>query len=416
MKILELAPYVFVEGHKHGSRNTSGLAYMIRSICDMLAPGNDVRVLTESILTGEQRVSGWVLLRRNLWTILGHFRWRYLRLAFRIWRQDKGLPLIKHLLYCLSAGQAESYIRAWKPDAVQVHIISHYSFAYYLAAARCGAPLVVTLHGLISFSDVTEASPFEKQLERRFIRLCCEEGVSMIFISSGMKARVEQWLGHPCDNISVVPNCFRESVPAESAGKSHTGKRLVCVGSLSELKNQIQVIRILPALQERLGEELTLHIVGAGDRLDEMQELVARNGIQGVTFCGRLPQAGVYAELQEADLLVFPSREEGFGIPMVEAYRCGVPVVTFRDLDAAEDIYNACSTVFAADRSDGALTEAILSALQRNWDADAIREWSRHFSMESIAERYQRELSKAAHRPLDPARLLRIIESSNERV
>ena len=51
MKILELAPYVFIEGHKHGSRNQSGLAYMIRSICDMLAMEHEVQVLTQSILT-----------------------------------------------------------------------------------------------------------------------------------------------------------------------------------------------------------------------------------------------------------------------------------------------------------------------------------------------------------------------------
>ena len=110
MKLLELAPYVYIGGHKHGGRNQSGLAYMIRSICDMLATKHEVQVLTQSIFTEEMMVSGWCLLQRSPITIISHFKFKYLKLAFQLYNKRDSLGISHLLLYCISAGQVEDYI------------------------------------------------------------------------------------------------------------------------------------------------------------------------------------------------------------------------------------------------------------------------------------------------------------------
>lgn len=410
MKVLELCPYVFIEGHPCGSRNTSGLAYMIRSVCDMLATDNEVRVFTQSIMTNEQSVSGWRLPKRNPLTIVTHFKWRYLQLVFQLCRNRGFANFPRLLLYCLSAGQVEDYICKWKPEVVHIHGIGMYTIPYYLAAARCGAPVVSTLHGLLSFHSIVSASEFAKKTEDFFLKTCIHESYSMTFISSGMKKKVQKKYKDECTNITVIPNCFRQVELCGTSEKNLKEKHLVCVGSIYPLKNQIQVIRTLPMIQKQFGDnyKIYLELIGDGEKLEEWKRYAQDNAINNVTFTGRLPQQEVFDRVSKADLLVFPSIEEGFGIPIAEAYSCGTPVVTFHDLDAAEDIANDNCCVFAKDRSDESLVDAIVEALNREWDQGKIKSFAENFTLETTAKKYCDVMVKG-HRAWDVKEVEKLI-------
>ena len=67
-------------------------------------------------------------------------------------------------------------------------------------------------------------------------------------------------------------------------------------------------------------------------------------------------------------------------------------------MDASDDLYNEDCTIFAKDRSDEALTEAIVSALNRKWDKEKIIRFSKRFTMESIGEQFCEEFSKTHKR------------------
>lgn len=397
MKILELAPYVYIEGHKHGSRNQSGLAYMIRSICDMLATKHEVQVLTQSILTKEMMVGGWCLLHRSVVSIIRHFKFRYLKLALQLNKKKWNIGFGKLLMYCLSAGQVEDYIKKWKPEVVHVHGIGMYTIPYYYAASYCNAPIVCTLHGLSSFSAQSIRTESRKRLEKDFLSMCIGNGYSMTFISSGMKKAVSEYYHSECNNIRVILNCFR--TPANKAVVQNSNNpnelHLICVGSIGVNKNQIQVIRVLSEVQKRiLTKEVVLDLYGDGEKYEDWKLYCKENDIKGVVFHGRVSQEEVFKALSSSDVLVFPSLMEGFGIPMAEAYSCGTPVVSFSDLDASLDLYNEDCTIFAKDRSDEALTEAIVAALSRIWDKEKIIQFSKRFTMESIGEQFCEEFAK----------------------
>lgn len=391
MKILELAPYAFIEGHPHGSRNTSGLAYMIRSICDMVATQNEVRLFTQSIFTSEQNVSGWLLVKRTPATVLQHFKWRYFRLFLIMRKRETRLNNLRLLLYCVSAGQVEDYIRKWNPDVVHIHGIGSQTLPYYVAASQCNARVVTTLHGLLSFHSIVPAPESAKNLESHFIEMCLRNDYSITVISTGMKVKIQNRYQLPCENVSVIPNCFRMVEHGNTEHfKDNKIKHIVCVGALYPLKNQIQVIRVLPLVRQKMGQyyDVVLTLVGDGDKAVEWKQYVVDNCIDKITFCGRLPQTDVFQIISKSDLLVFPSIEEGFGIPIIESYQCGTPVVTFADLDAAQDVANENCCIFASDRSDESLAEAIVEALTREWDYDIIKAFSKQFSLKQISERY----------------------------
>ena len=414
MKILELAPYAFIEGHPHGSRNTSGLAYMIRSICDMVAIQNEVRLLTQSIFTREQNVNGWLLVKRSLATIMFHFKWCYIRLFFMIGNNEKKANIPRLFLYCLSAGQVEDYIRNWNPDVVHIHGIGLQTLPFYVAASRCNARVVTTLHGLLSFHSIVPVPESAKSLESRFIEMCLRHNYSMTVISTGMKVKIQDRYQVRGDNITVIPNCFRK-VEYEVKKSSHDNnvKRIICVGALYPLKNQIQVIRVLPKVQQKLGDDykVTLDLVGDGEKAREWKTYVENSNIENVSFCGRLPQKEVFRAISQSDLLVFPSIEEGFGIPIIEAYNCGTPVVTFADLDAAQDVADEDCCIFASSRSDEALAQAIVEALTREWDSEIIKAHSKYFSINPIADKYCKVLN-SNHREWNESVIKKLIWES----
>lgn len=391
MKVLELAPYAFVEGHPYGSRNTSGLAYMIRSVCDMVSTRNEVRILTQSIFTREQKVNGWLLIKRTLTTVLLHFKWRYFRLFLIMRKREKHVNMLRLLLYCVSAGQVEDYIRKWNPDVVHIHGIGPQTLPFYVAASRCNARVVTTLHGLLSFHNIVPVPESVKSLESHFIEMCLRNDYSMTVISTGMKSKILDRYQVKGDNITVIPNCFR-MVDYEIAKSFHDNgvKRIICVGALYPLKNQIQVIRVLPKVQHIFREnyKVTLDLVGDGEKMLEWKTFVEDNNIENVSFRGRQPQQEVFRTITQSDLLVFPSIEEGFGIPIIEAYNCGTPVVTFADLDAASDIADEDCCIFASNRSDEALVEAIVDALTKEWNGEKIKAYSQKFSISQTAVKY----------------------------
>ena len=66
----------------------------------------------------------------------------------------------KLLLYCLSAGQVEDYIKEWKPDVVHIHI-STYSLPYIVAVAKVRLRCISTSRSCFH-NDIVPASPFSK--------------------------------------------------------------------------------------------------------------------------------------------------------------------------------------------------------------------------------------------------------------
>jgi glycosyltransferase involved in cell wall biosynthesis len=76
------------------------------------------------------------------------------------------------------------------------------------------------------------------------------------------------------------------------------------------------------------GADAELRIVGGGPLQTSLSRLAERLGVASqVTFLGTLDRAAVVAEMQSADAFVLASRHETFGVVLIEALACGLPVV-----------------------------------------------------------------------------------------
>jgi glycosyltransferase involved in cell wall biosynthesis len=104
---------------------------------------------------------------------------------------------------------------------------------------------------------------------------------------------------------------------------------LLFVGRLLDHKNVGTLIDAVAELSRR-GRSLSLTIVGDGPEGAALRQRARRQGLwPQVTFTGELPShSDVIGRIKSAQVMVFPTRREGFGLVAVEAMACGTPVIT----------------------------------------------------------------------------------------
>jgi glycosyltransferase involved in cell wall biosynthesis len=191
-------------------------------------------------------------------------------------------------------------------------------------------------------------------------------------ISEFSAGEIRALYGLPSDRIAVIPcgvsGDFRPRCDQAEFGELRRriglpdAPFILFVGGADPRKNHRALVRAFA----RLADEFKGHkLVLAGDakhRFGSMPETIAQCGVEGRVVCpGRLPIEDIVRLYSHADLFVFPSLYEGFGMPVVEAMACGAPVVTSNRTSLPEVAGDAALLV--NPESDEQLAEAMVKIL-----------------------------------------------------
>ena len=115
----------------------------------------------------------------------------------------------------------------------------------------------------------------------------------------------------------------------------NNGRHILYVGSLIKRKGIDLLLNVLIQIKE----EWELNIAGTGPLLKELQEQAQRLGISDrVHFCGYQQVQGLVNLYQNADLFVLPTREDCYGLVIMEAMCASLPVVVSKYADGAYDL------------------------------------------------------------------------------
>jgi len=214
--------------------------------------------------------------------------------------------------------------------------------------------------------------------------------------------------GIPADRIVRIPNSVdvdrfhpvaedaRLSL-RESLGLPKEKRIAVFTGRLVSMKGLPSLLRAWRQVVSRHPEAL-LVLVGSGG-LDmhnceaELKSFVAAHGLgNAVHFAGAV--GNVHAWLQAADLFVFPSEREAFGISIIEAMACGLPIVT-TTVDGIRDVVRPGIDVLGvAPKDDEALAAAVCRVLEGGAEIHALAGAARQraveaFSSDRVVEAYR---------------------------
>jgi glycosyltransferase involved in cell wall biosynthesis len=128
--------------------------------------------------------------------------------------------------------------------------------------------------------------------------------------------------GVPAEKIVLKPNF----VDPDPGMRESSGDYALFVGRFAPEKKLLTLLEAWENVRE-----MPLKIVGSGLQEGEIRRFVQERGLEKVEFLGQRPRGEVFALMKNARLLVFPSEwYETFGLVLVEAFACGVPVVAAR--------------------------------------------------------------------------------------
>jgi glycosyltransferase involved in cell wall biosynthesis len=250
-------------------------------------------------------------------------------------------------------------------------------------------PTVVTVHDLSFLRMPEQFPPMKARYLRTAVALSTRRATHVIAVSRNTRQDLIESLDLPEGKISVVysgaSSDFRPMPESEREAfrRARFGGRpmILHVGTLQPRKNIDVLIRAFATARRRAGIPHVLALVGArGWMYEDLFGLVEREGVtEHVQFVDFVPSEQLPLWYNSADLFAYPSAYEGFGLPVLEAMACGVPVVTSASSSLAELAGDAAITVPPGSQ------EALELALMRVLGDESLR-----------AELHGKGLSRAA--------------------
>lgn len=140
------------------------------------------------------------------------------------------------------------------------------------------------------------------------------------------------------------------------------GEYILFAGTLQANKNVARLIRAFRILvQERA--DLLLVVAGRGQERHRLLQEVRGLGLErNVIFTGYLPDGDLPALYSGARAFVFPSLDEGFGLPPLEAMACGTPVVA-SDIPVFREVLGPAA-LLVDPRSEAGLAAGVMAVLE----------------------------------------------------
>jgi glycosyltransferase involved in cell wall biosynthesis len=242
----------------------------------------------------------------------------------------------------------------------------------YSLPPRLPCPAVVTVHD-ISFEAHPEWFPRRQRLRRRqTCRRACRSAGLVLTVSEFSRQELMSRYGLPPDRVAVVPLAAhhrfhpREDRSAETRLRRELGIRGRIVLHAGSILNRRMVPLVLEAFAQVLRAEPDLTLVFAGENRSwpaiDLFGLAAGLGVDDrVAAPGYISDDDLAALYSAADLTIYLSRYEGFGLPPLEALASGCRVVTSAG-HALQENFQGLATLFQGG-SAGGLAQEILDQL-----------------------------------------------------
>ncbi|MCC6546488.1 glycosyltransferase family 4 protein [Candidatus Sumerlaeota bacterium] len=259
-------------------------------------------------------------------------------------------------------------------------------------------PYVLTLHDMVYFHNPGRTFYARAKYWQWYIRATWRMADSIITVSEFSKQQIMKYIPVPADRIHVVYNGVDERFFADPApelrARVRSGMKLerpyiLYVGRLDPDKN---VDRLVAAYKKFVDSGIVDHdLVIAGAKEFEWSgtyKFVMENKLdERVHFTGYIADDLLVPLYSEAAAFCFPSLNEGFGLPVLEAMAAGLPVVTSNISSLPEVIGDAGvqADPFSVDEIAAGLRKVLQPTTAREF-SEAARARARQFSWQRAAE------------------------------
>lgn len=295
------------------------------------------------------------------------------------------------------------------PEGVEVYLVPQNGLGLP-APGVYEAPLVVTVHDLIPWVLPQTCSRTFLRRALAEIPRAVEEARLVLTVSHHSKRDLQRYLGVPESRLVVIPEAPDERLTLLDPDlcRARVARRygltepfILNVGGFSRRKNLSRLVQAFAAFHRRSGLPHRLVLVGrpGGGSYAQCRELAERLGVGDlVVFPGFVAAEDLPSLYNAANLFVFPSLYEGFGLPPLEAMACGVPVIAADTSSLPEVVGGAARLVDPLDPEGLARTmaEVLADRVEAERLSQAGLARSREFSWRRTATLTRLALERAA--------------------
>jgi glycosyltransferase involved in cell wall biosynthesis len=235
-----------------------------------------------------------------------------------------------------------SVFRKWwlvgLPAFLQISPVDVFHGTNYCIPVYAPCPTVVTIHDMSLMAQAQTHESANVRRGKRRVPIMARRASMIIAPSEWTKQEIIKYLGTRPEKIRVIHEAARTGMKPLSASESqsvldkyHIRKPyLLYVGTIEPRKNLLTLIRAYHELLRTTTHRPQLVLCGGRGWLDEeVFKLVAEFKLEDqVRFTGYVDDADLPALYSTAEIFLYPSFYEGFGLPPLEAMACGTPVIT----------------------------------------------------------------------------------------
>lgn len=261
----------------------------------------------------------------------------------------------------------------------------------------------------IGYSPLARLNPRHSGILKLEKKALDVENVKWVVTNSGMvKQQIAERFGFPGENVRVVYNGVDHDTfyPADEAEKIKIKQSLqldpdhkICLFAAGnfKIKGLSQAVQVIALLPEKLREDVRLLVVG-GDKAEPFLKAAEQLGVaENLIFAGA--QSNMRDYYAVSDILLYPSLYEPFSNVCLEAFACGLPVITTRRNGACEIVEDSVNGFVVNNADDVERMSHCLAAFLKlpaearaRFSASAVKvaakfSWRRH--ADSLEEFFQ---------------------------
>jgi glycosyltransferase involved in cell wall biosynthesis len=250
-----------------------------------------------------------------------------------------------------------------------------------LLSQKLSVPYVVTCHG----SDINLAMSKAKELYVDVL----ENAAKVIFVSNALLNKAKSF-GYAGENSVVIPNgiepdTFKPLDKEKIKKELGLSKKVVgFVGGLKKVKRADKLPDIFSYISSMYDAEFL--VVGDGELREDIEKECKKRRLK-VKFVGNVSHEDVTYYMNAMDVMILPSRNEGFGAVVIEAQGCGVAVVGSSNGGIPEAIGDGGIVVEGGEDFEKRFAQSVVKLLENPIDEGYLRNRALSFSWKSIVAR-----------------------------
>jgi len=253
-----------------------------------------------------------------------------------------------------------------------------------ILSEKYSKPYVLTVHG-------DDVNTLMKERKKVYLGVF-ESAQAVIFVSNALLEKARSF-GYSAKNAVVIPNGYdpqifrsldKDQVRRQLGIYTEGYKYVGFVGGLIEIKRADKLVEIFELIRKRVSK-VKFIVVGDGHLRRKMEKQAKQKGLD-VLFTGMLEQSEVAKYMNAMDVMILPSRNEGFGAVVIEAQACGTCVIGSSNGGIPEAIGFGEYVVEEGEEFEDRMAHKIVQVFEKGYNKEKLIERAKNFTWERIAQ------------------------------